>query len=129
MVADSSSAHPIKDRLTRRSFFCVPAYFRRERKTLTKHIEHARIAKRRSQMSFAVLEKEVRGLPVELQNDIEMYALFVIKQFKEKSVKSEKKRSVPAILDSLTGIISSPVPLTMEDIRAERLSQKYGTET
>lgn len=42
-------------------------------------------------MSFAVLEKQVRNLPQELQNSIEMYALFVINQFKNASKKSEKK--------------------------------------
>jgi hypothetical protein len=77
-------------------------------------------------MSFSALEKEVQSLPEELQNSIEMYALFVINQFKKSSQKSEKKRSVSEIVDSLTGIISSPEPLTIKDIRAERLSQKYG---
>ena len=36
-------------------------------------------------MSFSALEKEVQSLPEELQNSIEMYALFVINQFKKSS--------------------------------------------
>ena len=56
-------------------------------------------------MSFAVLEKQVRSLPQELQNSIEMYALFVINQFKNASKKSEKKRSASEIIESLTGIL------------------------
>ena len=76
-------------------------------------------------MSFAGLEKEIQSLPVDLQNNIEMYALFVINQFKKASCKPERKRSAEEILKSLTGIISSPTPLTIKDIRAERISQKY----
>ena len=33
-------------------------------------------------MSFNALEKQVQALPPELQNSIEMYALFVINQFR-----------------------------------------------
>ena len=77
-------------------------------------------------MSFAVLEKEVQSLPVELQNSIEMYALFVINTFKQASAKAPKKRSASEIIESLTGIISNPTPLTMKEIRSERISAKYG---
>lgn len=77
-------------------------------------------------MSFAVLEKEVQSLPVELQNSIEMYALFVINTFKQSSVKATKKRAASEIIENLTGIISNPTPLTMKDIRSERLSAEYG---
>ena len=77
-------------------------------------------------MSFAVLEKEVQSLPVELQNNIEMYALFVINSFKQSSAKTTKKRSASEIIENLTGIISNPTPLTIKDIRSERLSAKYG---
>ena len=77
-------------------------------------------------MSFAVLEKEVQRLPVELQNNIEMYALFVINSFKQSSTKKIKKHSASEIVANLTGIIKDPSPLTMEDIRFQRLSEKYG---
>ena len=77
-------------------------------------------------MSFEVLEKQVRSLPQELQNSIEMYALFVINQFKNASKKSEKKRSASEIIESLTGILEGQAPLTMKEIRAERLKEKYG---
>ncbi len=77
-------------------------------------------------MSFNALAQEVQSLPEELQNSIEMYALFVINQFKKSSKKAEKKRSASEIVDSLTGIISLSEPMTMKDIREERLSHKYG---
>ncbi len=77
-------------------------------------------------MSFNSLAQEVQSLPAELQNSIEMYALFVINQFKKSSQKNVKKRSASEIVDSLTGIISTSEPLTIKDIRAERLGQKYG---
>ena len=77
-------------------------------------------------MSFNTLEKQVQALPPELQNSIEMYALFVINQFKNSMAKNEKKKSASEIVNSLTGIISSSEPLTIKDIREERLSQKYG---
>ena len=77
-------------------------------------------------MSFNTLEKQVQALPPELQNSIEMYALFVINQFKNSMAKNEKKKSASEIVNSLTGIISSPEPLSIKDIREERLSQKYG---
>ncbi|MCR4580624.1 MAG: hypothetical protein K5681_09795 [Treponema sp.] len=77
-------------------------------------------------MSFDSLAKEVQSLPAELQSNIEMYALFVINQFKKSSKKAEKKRSASEIVDSLTGIISLSEPMTMKDIREERLSHKYG---
>ena len=77
-------------------------------------------------MSFNALEKEVKALPLELQNSIEMYALFVINQFKKSSRKNTKKRSASEIVDGLTGIIKSSKSLSMDDIRAERLNEKYG---
>lgn len=77
-------------------------------------------------MSFKSLAQEVQSLPTELQNNIEMYALFVISQFKKSAQKPEKKRSVSDIVDSLTGIISTSDSLSIEDIRSERLRQKYG---
>ena len=77
-------------------------------------------------MSFNALEEQVQSLPQELQNSIEMYALFVINQFKTSLTKNEKKQSASEIINSLTGIISSQKPLTIQDIREERLSQKYG---
>lgn len=77
-------------------------------------------------MSFDILEKQVQALPQELQNSIEMYALFVINQFKNSMQKNEKKKSASEIVNSLTGIISSPEPLSIKDIREERLSEKYG---
>ena len=77
-------------------------------------------------MSFAVLEKQVRSLPQELQNSIEMYALFVINQFKNASAKNEKKRSASEIIESLTGILEGQTPLTMKEVRAERLKERYG---
>ena len=77
-------------------------------------------------MSFNALEEQVQALPQELQNSIEMYALFVINQFKSSLAKNEKKKSASEIVNSLTGIISSPEPITIKDIREERLSKKYG---
>ena len=77
-------------------------------------------------MSFDILEKQVQALPQELQNSIEMYALFVINQFKNSMQKNEKKKSASEIVNSLTGIISSPESLSIKDIREERLSEKYG---
>lgn len=77
-------------------------------------------------MSFNALEKEVKALPLELQNSIEMYALFVINQFKKSSRRNTKKRSASEIVDGLTGIITSSESLSMDDIRAERLNEKYG---
>lgn len=77
-------------------------------------------------MSFAVLEKEVQSLPVELQNNIEMYALFVINTFKQSSSKFVRRRSASEAVDFISGIISGPVSLTMRDVHAERLSAKYG---
>ena len=77
-------------------------------------------------MTFAVLEKQVRSLPQELQNSIEMYALFVINQFKSASAKNEKKRSASEIIESLTGILEGQTPLTMKEVRAERLKERYG---
>lgn len=77
-------------------------------------------------MSFNALQKEVQSLPIELQNNIEMYALFVINQFKKSSKKQDNKQSVAEIVEGLTGVISSSEPLTIKDIRAERLNNKYG---
>ncbi len=75
-------------------------------------------------MSFIVLEKQLRSLPQELQNSIEMYAIFVINQFKNASKKSEKK-SASEIIESLTGILEGQAPLTMKEVRAERLKERY----
>ena len=77
-------------------------------------------------MSFTALEERVQSLPLELQNSIEMYALFVINQFKNSQSKNEKKKSASEIVDKLTGIISVQEPLTIKDIREERLHEKYG---
>lgn len=77
-------------------------------------------------MSFALLEKQVQSLPQELQNSIEMYALFVINQFKNASKKNEKKRSASEIIENLTGILEEHEPLTMKEVRAERLKERYG---
>ena len=77
-------------------------------------------------MSFEVLEKQVRSLPQELQNSIEMYALFVINQFKNASAKNEKKRSASEIIESLIGILEGQTPLTMKEVRMERLKERYG---
>ena len=68
-------------------------------------------------MSFAVLEKQVQLLPQELQKNIEMYALFVINQFKNSSAKTEKKRSASEIIESLTGILEGQPHITMKEIR------------
>lgn len=77
-------------------------------------------------MSFDALKDEVQTLPLELQNNIEMYALFVIDQFRKSSQKPERKQTAAEIIHGLTGIIKTDVPLTMMDIRAERISGKYG---
>lgn len=48
------------------------------------------------------------------------------KQIRENiSSKKDKKHTVSKNIDSLTGIISTSEPLTMKDIREERLSKKY----
>ena len=77
-------------------------------------------------MSFGALEKEVQSLPLELQNSIEMYALFVIEQFKKSSQKTERKQTAAEIVQGLTGIVKTETPFTMKDIRSERISKKYG---
>ena len=77
-------------------------------------------------MSFDVLEKELQNLPQELQNSIEMYALFVIQQYKNACRKNEKKKSASSVIESLTGILEGVPPVTMKEIRAERLSRTYG---
>ena len=77
-------------------------------------------------MSFDALKDEVQTLPLELQNNIEMYALFVIDQFRKSSQKPERKQTAAEIIHGLTGIIKTDIVLTMRDIRAERISGKYG---
>ncbi len=77
-------------------------------------------------MSFAVLEKQVELLPQELQDNIEMYALFVINQFKTSCAKKEKKQSPSEIIEGLTGILEGLPQMTMKEVRAERLKEKYG---
>ncbi len=72
-------------------------------------------------MSFAVLEKQVRELPLDLQKNIEMYALFVINQYKN-SGSNPRCRPVAEIIDSLTGVISEAGPRSMKEIRSERLA-------
>lgn len=74
-------------------------------------------------MSFSVLEKQVQELPVELQKRIEMYALFVIDQYKN-SCPSHNRRPVAELLDSLTGIIPDSESMSLGEIRSERLSGK-----
>ena len=37
------------------------------------------------------------------------------------------KPSVDAVLDELTGILQSNMPMTIAEIRAERLEEKYGS--
>ncbi|MCR5253018.1 MAG: hypothetical protein K6C98_04795 [Treponema sp.] len=76
-------------------------------------------------MSFALLEKQVQSLPQELQANIEMYALFVINQFKKTSAKKSKKRTATEILNSLSGIIPSSENISIKDIREERLQKRY----
>ncbi len=66
-------------------------------------------------MSFDALKDEVQTLPLELQNNIEMYALFVIDQFRKSSQKPERKQTAAEIIHGLTGIIKTDVPLTMMD--------------
>ena len=77
-------------------------------------------------MSLSVLEQQVRDLPLELQKNIEMYALFVINQYRESSLTKSTKSSVSASLDKLTGVISESEVTTMEAIRLQRLSEKLG---
>jgi hypothetical protein len=77
-------------------------------------------------VSLSVLEQQVRDLPLELQKNIEMYALFVINQYRESSLTKSKKSSVSASLDKLTGVISESEVTTMEAIRLQRLSEKLG---
>lgn len=45
-------------------------------------------------MSFAVLEKQVAVLPQELQDNIEMYARFVINQFKNGTYKEKYNNDI-----------------------------------
>ncbi len=77
-------------------------------------------------MSLALLEKQVQTLPQELQTNIEMYALFVINQFKKSSAKKNKKRRASEILRNLSGIIPSSESISIKEIREERLNSRYG---
>lgn len=75
-------------------------------------------------MSFAALEKEVQRLPMDLQANIEMYALFIINKFKHSSSKNKKTKKASEILDGLSGIIPFSKGVTMKSIREERLHLK-----
>lgn len=77
-------------------------------------------------MPYAVLEKEIRSLPLYLQQDIESYALSVIEKYKNDSSAFQKRKNIADILDKLTGIISGSAQVSIEEIRSERLSEKYG---
>ena len=44
----------------------------------------------------------------------------------ESQRKSDKKRSASEIIESLTGILEEQTPLTMKEVRAERLKERYG---
>ena len=77
-------------------------------------------------MSFAVLEEQVRSLPEDLQASIELYATFIIERYNKDKRSSgiHKTGRASEIIDHLTGIIGSDAPLSIKDIRAERLGLK-----
>ncbi len=77
-------------------------------------------------MPYAVLEKEIKSLPLSLQQDIESYALSVIEKYKNDSHVFQKRKNISDILDKLTGIISGSSKVSIEEIRSERLAEKYG---
>lgn len=77
-------------------------------------------------MPYAVLEKEIKSLPLYLQQEIESYALSVIEKYKNDSSVFHKRKNVSDIIDKLTGIISDSPKVSLEEIRSERLSEKYG---
>lgn len=77
-------------------------------------------------MPYAVLEKEIKSLPLSLQQEIESYALSVIEKYKNDSSAFQKRKNVSDIIDKLTGIISDFPKVSLEEIRSERLSEKYG---
>lgn len=77
-------------------------------------------------MPYAVLEKEIKSLPLPLQQDIESYALSVIEKYKNDSSVFQKRKNISDILDKLTGIISGSPKVSIEEIRSERLAEKYG---
>lgn len=74
-------------------------------------------------MSFAVLERQVRELPLDLQKNIEMYALFVINQYKN-SCPRHNRRPIAEVVDSLSGVIGDSGFVTMKEIRRQRLAER-----
>lgn len=74
-------------------------------------------------MSFSVLEKQVRDLPLDLQKNIEMYALFVINQYKN-SCLGHNRRPIAEVVDSLSGVIGDSGSVTMKEIRRQRLAER-----
>lgn len=77
-------------------------------------------------MPYAVLEEEIKSLPLSLQKNIESYVLSVISNYKKSSSSSKSEVSASSIIDGLTGVISDSPNLTAKEIRSMRLSERYG---
>lgn len=54
-------------------------------------------------MPYAVLEKEIKSLPLSLQQEIESYALSVIEKYKNDSLIENEKKSRIDALDEFAG--------------------------
>lgn len=57
-------------------------------------------------MPYAVLEKEIKSLPLSLQQDIESYALSVIEKYKNSSLLDSEKKSRLDALNEFAGSMS-----------------------
>ena len=77
--------------------------------------------------AFATAVKnEIQELDYEQQLGILTIVVSAMNRLKKSPVKTERKRSAAEIVDSLTGIIPCDEPLSIKDIRNERLSARYG---
>lgn len=77
--------------------------------------------------AFATAVKnEIQELDYEQQLGILTIVVSAMNRLKKSPVKTERKRSAAEIVDSLTGIIPCDGPLSIKDIRNERLSARYG---
>lgn len=72
-------------------------------------------------MSFAVLEKQVAVLPQELQDNIEMYARFVINQFKNGAYKEKCNND----LNSKKNFVSKLFSISEKEPELHKSSEKW----
>ena len=75
-------------------------------------------------MPYAVLEKEIKSLPLSLQQDIESYALSVIEKYKNDSSVSNEKMSRLDALNEFAGSMSD----TWKDVDALEYQKKLRAE-